>query len=37
MLALGVPVNEIRKFADASYWLTYFPPVCKEGKPLPVL
>ncbi|KAJ1917024.1 cytosolic leucyl tRNA synthetase [Mycoemilia scoparia] len=26
MQSLGVPTEEIHRFADASYWLTYFPP-----------
>lgn len=30
MKQLGVPVEEIKKFADPTYWLTYFPPLCKE-------
>lgn len=30
MLALGIPKEEIHKFADASYWLEYFPPLCKQ-------
>ena len=28
MLALGIPREEIHRFADASYWLDYFPPLC---------
>ena len=28
MLALGIPREEIHRFADASYWLEYFPPLC---------
>ncbi|KAK2757672.1 cytosolic leucyl tRNA synthetase [Arachnomyces sp. PD_36] len=28
MLALGIPIEEIHKFADASYWLEHFPPLC---------
>ncbi|KAJ9299758.1 hypothetical protein DTO271G3_2642 [Paecilomyces variotii] len=27
MLAVGVPLEEIHKFADASYWLQHFPPL----------
>jgi len=27
MQSSGVPINEIAKFADADYWLTYFPPL----------
>lgn len=30
MLALGIPREEIHKFADSSYWLKYFPPLCKQ-------
>ncbi len=30
MLALGIPREEIHKFADAHYWLKYFPPICKQ-------
>ncbi|KAL9009498.1 MAG: hypothetical protein Q9173_005476 [Seirophora scorigena] len=30
MLALGIPKEEIHKFADADYWLKYFPPLCKR-------
>lgn len=30
MLALGIPQEEIHKFADASYWLQYFPPICRQ-------
>ena len=30
MLALGIPREEIHKFADAHYWLQYFPPLCKR-------
>ncbi|KAL8765664.1 MAG: hypothetical protein Q9209_007344 [Squamulea sp. 1 TL-2023] len=30
MLALGIPKEEIHKFADANYWLRYFPPLCKR-------
>ena len=28
MLALGIPRQEIHKFADAHYWLEHFPPLC---------
>ena len=27
---LGIPREEVAKFADASYWLKYFPPLCQE-------
>jgi len=30
MLALGIPKAEIHKFADANYWLKYFPPLVKQ-------
>ncbi|KAL8947515.1 MAG: hypothetical protein Q9222_006210, partial [Ikaeria aurantiellina] len=30
MLALGIPREEIHKFANAYYWLKYFPPLCKR-------
>ena len=30
MLAVGIPLEEIHKFADSSYWLKYFPPLCKR-------
>jgi leucyl-tRNA synthetase len=30
MLALGIPKEEIHKFADANYWLEYFPPLCEN-------
>ena len=30
MLQLGIPREEVAKFADASYWLKYFPPLCQE-------
>ena len=30
MLQLGIPKEEIHKFADANYWLKYFPPLCIE-------
>ncbi|XP_064483377.1 leucine--tRNA ligase, cytoplasmic-like [Ornithodoros turicata] len=30
MASLGIPENEIAKFADASYWLGYFPPVVRD-------
>lgn len=30
MLALGIPIEEIHKFADAQYWLQYFPPLWKR-------
>ncbi|KAI4189569.1 MAG: hypothetical protein L6R41_001365 [Letrouitia leprolyta] len=30
MLALGILREEIHKFADANYWLKFFPPLCKR-------
>jgi leucyl-tRNA synthetase len=30
MQAIGIPLEEIHKFADPQYWLTYFPPLCKR-------
>lgn len=30
MHSLGISESEIPKFADASYWLKYFPPRCIE-------
>ena len=27
MEGMGVPASEIPKFADAAYWLDYFPPL----------
>ncbi|KAL8953488.1 MAG: hypothetical protein Q9183_007326, partial [Haloplaca sp. 2 TL-2023] len=30
MLALGIPREEIHKFADAHHWLKFFPPLCKR-------
>lgn len=30
MLAIGVPLQEIHKFADPQYWLHYFPPLWKR-------
>lgn len=31
MFALGIQREEIHKFADAGYWLKYFPPICREN------
>ncbi|CUS12596.1 unnamed protein product [Tuber aestivum] len=28
MLALGIPLEEIHRFAESEYWLKYFPPIC---------
>lgn len=30
MLAIGIPREEIHKFADAHHWLEHFPPLCKQ-------
>lgn len=30
MLALGIPREEIHKFADTTHWLHYFPFLCKQ-------
>ncbi|EJS41402.1 cdc60p [Saccharomyces arboricola H-6] len=30
MLQLGISREDIIKFADAKYWLTYFPPLCES-------
>jgi leucyl-tRNA synthetase len=30
MQALGIPIQEIHLFADAQYWLEFFPPLCKQ-------
>ncbi|KAI5800012.1 hypothetical protein EDC01DRAFT_648573 [Geopyxis carbonaria] len=30
MLALGIPREDIHKFADPQHWLTFFPPLCKR-------
>jgi leucyl-tRNA synthetase len=27
MESIGVPLSEVKKFADPYYWLTYFPPI----------
>lgn len=29
MESIGVPREEVKKFADPYYWLSYFPPICK--------
>jgi leucyl-tRNA synthetase len=28
--SIGIPLEEIHHFADAQYWLQYFPPECKK-------
>ncbi len=33
MESIGVPRSEIKKFADTSYWLTYFPPIAIVSNP----
>lgn len=30
MLQLGIAREDVIKFADANYWLTYFPPLCQS-------
>ena len=30
MMQLGIAREDVFKFADAQYWLTYFPPLCQE-------
>ncbi|SCU82602.1 LADA_0C06678g1_1 [Lachancea dasiensis] len=30
MLQLGIPREEVVKFADPQHWLVYFPPLCQE-------
>jgi leucyl-tRNA synthetase len=30
MMSIGIPREEVHKFADAAYWLKYFPPVCQD-------
>lgn len=30
MQAMGIPIQEIARFADPQYWLEYFPPYCKR-------
>jgi len=30
MLALGLPLEEIHKFADPVYWMDYFPQLCQQ-------
>ncbi|KAH8759895.1 leucyl-tRNA synthetase [Diaporthe sp. PMI_573] len=30
MESVGIPRNEIHRFADANYWLEFFPPLCKR-------
>lgn len=29
MESIGVKRNDIKKFSDPQYWLTYFPPIAK--------
>ena len=33
MESIGVPREEIKKFADPYYWLTYFPPITIVSSP----
>ncbi|KAH7246328.1 hypothetical protein BKA59DRAFT_556064 [Fusarium tricinctum] len=30
MQAIGIPTDEIHKFADPQHWLQHFPPLCRE-------
>lgn len=30
MMQLGVPREEVKRFADAQHWLNYFPPLCQR-------
>ncbi|GAB7350190.1 hypothetical protein MBLNU459_g0852t1 [Dothideomycetes sp. NU459] len=30
MLALGIPIEDIHKFADTHHWLEFFPPLCQR-------
>jgi len=30
MESLGLSAEEIKKFADAAYWLNYFPPIAMK-------
>lgn len=30
MMQLGIPREEVKRFADSSYWLSYFPPLCQR-------
>jgi leucyl-tRNA synthetase len=30
MMSIGIPKDQVSKFADAAYWLKYFPPVCQD-------
>ncbi|KAL9089126.1 MAG: hypothetical protein Q9165_005939 [Trypethelium subeluteriae] len=30
MLALGIPIEQIHKFADPQHWLEFFPPLCRR-------
>lgn len=30
MMQLGIPREDVKKFADSTYWLTYFPPLCQK-------
>ncbi|CAB4252885.1 similar to Saccharomyces cerevisiae YPL160W CDC60 Cytosolic leucyl tRNA synthetase, ligates leucine to the appropriate tRNA [Maudiozyma barnettii] len=30
MMQLGIAREDVIKFADAQYWLTYFPPLCQD-------
>jgi len=30
MMSIGIPKEQVHKFADPAYWLTFFPPVCQS-------
>lgn len=30
MIQSGIPREEVHKFADPNYWVTYFPPLCQQ-------
>ena len=32
MESMGVPREEIKKFADPYFWLKYYPPICKVSE-----
>ena len=37
MESMGVPREEIKKFADPYFWLKYYPPICIVSPPNPAL
>jgi leucyl-tRNA synthetase len=30
MMSIGIPRDQVSKFADPAYWLEFFPPVCRQ-------